>query len=389
MITMSKILKHILLIIVCIFSLVVITINLDSLEDIYRTRRDFIISNNILEDCNLAVDKYANLSYESYDPLQFATFVNSSDNLPCATIAGYYYRTELSKLSENSIKKYTRRIPEWNFFINVYETNLAIDSAESYFSGVIKGVAESIGNVDSIRHSIYETYPTLQHSNIVDNEPANTIIIFTNNFAYHITAIDSTEDNELDTLLSHLSFDIPPAISILPWKLIALIILLHICLLVELLICVINLKRIGRDNKVARGFAIFTFVMICAYLIASIVHSTLAIFDVWYFYQDEYISGIWIYSGLVFFLSALFGKLLIESNLQTGVGFILPKRWKTRLKDNKMSRVIVILICYPCLITLTMAGFLAIPFVLIVYILFLLMYVITNAVKWIISGSIS
>lgn len=389
MITMSKILKHFLLIIVCIFSLVVITINLDSLEDIYRTRRDFIISNNILEDCNLAVNKYANLSYESYDPLQFATFVNSSDNLPCATIAGYYYRTELSKLSENSIKKYTRRIPEWNFFINVYETNLAIDSAESYFSGVIKGVAESIGNIDSIQHDMYENYPTLQYSDIVDNELANTIVIFTDNFAYHITAIDSTEDNELDTLLSHLSFDIPPAISILPWKLIALMILLHICLLVELLICVINLKRIGRDNKVARGFTIFTFVMICAYLIASIVHSTLAIFDVWYFYQDAYISGIWIYSGLVFFLSALFGKLLIESNLQTGVGFILPKRWKTRLKDNKMSRVIVILICYPCLITLTMAGFLAIPFVLIVYILFLLMYVITNAVKWIISGSIS
>ena len=100
MITMSKILKHFLLIIVCIFSLVVITINLDSLEDIYRTRRDFIISNNILEDCNLAVDKYANLSYESYDPLQFASYVNSNDNLPCATIAGYHYRLEEKKESD-------------------------------------------------------------------------------------------------------------------------------------------------------------------------------------------------------------------------------------------------------------------------------------------------
>lgn len=384
---MSKIIKHFVLLIVSICSLVVITINEYSVYEIDSTRKNFVSENILFEDYNFAIRKEVNLKYESYDPLQFASYVNSSDNLPCATIAGYHYRLE-EKKNPTKWDKYDD-IPEWNFFINIYKTNLAIDAAESYFSGVIKGVSETIGDVDSIRHSIYETYPTLQHSNIVDNEPANTIIIFTNNFAYHITAIDSTEDNELDTLLSHLSFDIPPAISILPWKLIALIILLHICLLVELLICVINLKRIGRDNKVARGFAIFTFVMICAYLIASIVHSTLAIFDVWYFYQDEYISGIWIYSGLVFFLSALFGKLLIESNLQTGVGFILPKRWKTRLKDNKMSRVIVILICYPCLITLTMAGFLAIPFVLIVYILFLLMYVITNAVKWIISGSIS
>lgn len=385
---MSKLLKHLFLIIVSICLLVVITINGYSLCENYRTSEDFISRNYILEEYSLAINKNAYLSYESYDPLQFASIVNTSNNLPSATIAGYRYRREENKNATSMWNKYDA-IPEWNFFINVYETNLTIDSAEAYFSGVIKGVTATIGNVDSIQRGMYENYPTLQYSDIVDNELANTIVIFTDKFAYHITAIDSTEDNELDTLLSHLSFDIPPAISILPWKMIALIILLHICLLVELLICVINLKRIGRDNKVARGFAIFTFVMICAYLIASIVHSTLAIFDVWYFYQDEYISGIWIYSGLVFFLSALFGKLLIESNLQTGVGFILPKRWKTRLKDNKMSRVIVILICYPCLITLTMAGFLAIPFVLIVYILFLLMYVITNAVKWIVSGSIS
>ena len=248
-------------------------------------------------------------------------------------------------------------------------------------------MAESIGNVDSIQHDMYENYPTLQYSDIVDNEPANTIILFTNNFAYHITAIDSTEDNELDTLLGCLSFDIPSVIRSMPLEVIVLITLLEICLFIELLFCIRNLKNIGRDNKVARGFAIFTFAMICVYLLASIIHSAIAILNVGIFY--DYKEWIWIYSGLVFFLSTLFGKLLSESHSQTGVGFILPKRWKARLKDNKISRVIVILICYPCLIVLVMAGFIAIPYVLMVYILFLLMYVITNAVKWIISGSIS
>lgn len=382
---MSKLLKHLFLIIVSICLLVVITINGYSLCENYRTSEDFISRNYILEEYSLAIEKYAQLSYESYDPLQFASIVNTNNNLPSATIAGYHYK--LVK-KENSVKDYTR-IPEWNFFINVYETNLTIDSAESYFSGVIKGVTATIGNVDSIQRGMYENYPTLQYSDIVDNELANTIVIFTDKFAYHITAIDSTEDNELDTLLGCLGFDIPSVISSLPLEMIVLITLLEICLLIELLFCIRNLKSIGRDNKVARGFAIFTFVMICAYLIASIVHSTLAIFDVWYFYQDEYILCIWIYSGLVFFLSALFGKLLSESHSQSGIGFILPKRWKTRLKDSKISRVIVILICYPCLSILAMAGFLAIPYVLIVYILFLLMSAITNAVKWIISGTIN
>lgn len=267
---MSKLLKHLFLIIVSICLLVVITINSYSLCEKYRTSKDFISSNYILEEYSLAIDKYANLSYESYDPLQFASIVNTSNNLPCATIAGYRY--ELVK-KENSVKGYTR-IPEWNFFINVYETNLTIDSAESYFSGVIKGVTATIGNVDSIQRGMYENYPTLQYSDIVDNELANTIVIFTDKFAYHITAIDSKEYNELDTLLGRLSFDIPSVISSLPLEVIVLITLLEICLLIELLFCIRNLKSIGRDNKVARGFAIFTLTMICVYFIASIVHST-------------------------------------------------------------------------------------------------------------------
>ena len=164
-------------------------------------------------------------------------------------------------------------------------------------------------------------------------------------------------------------------------------ILLEICLLIELLICVRKLKSIGSDNKVARGFAIFTFASTCAYLIASIVHSAIAT-SVNNFCNSDYIECIWIYSGSVFFLSALFHKLSNDSHSQAGVGFIVPQRWKTRLQDNKISRIIVILICYPCLISLATAGFLAIPFVLFVYLAFLLIYLISRAVKWIISGSI-
>ena len=383
--TMSKILKHFLLIAVSLFSLVIITINENRVSELYWERSDFQNAYYIDEDYNLAIRKNANLRYEFYDSSKFTSYVNSDDNLPCATIAGYHFRLE----EKQNPKKWDEYdvIPEWNFFINVYETNLPIESCDSYFDGITKGVITSLGDSQSVLRSEYENYPTLKHYDVVDDEPANTIVVFKNNLAYHITEIDSSEFDEVYTLLRNLIFNIPTVIDSIPWIAIVFIILLQLSLLVEVILCIRNLKGLGYDNKVARGFALFAFVMLCAYFIASIVYSVIAIIDVWEYCQEEYIICIWIFSGLVFFLSALFNILLSESHLHTGVAFILPQRWKLRLKDNKISRIIVIFICYPCLISLVAVGFLAIPFVLFVYILFWIMYVINSAVKWVVSGS--
>ena len=249
-------------------------------------------------------------------------------------------------------------------------------------------VIASLGDSQSVLRSEYENYPTLRHYDVVDDEPANTIVVFTNNLAYHITAIDSSEFDEVYTLLRNLIFNIPTVIDSIPWIAIVFIILLQLSLLVEVILCIRNLKGLGYDNKVARGFALFAFVMLCAYFIASIVYSVIAIIDVWEYCQEEYIICIWVFSGLVFFLSAFFNKLLSESHLHTGVAFILPQRWKSRLKDSAISRLIIVVVCYPCLIALILAGFMAVPFVLIVYLLFLLGYLVTRSVRWIITGSI-
>ena len=384
--TMSKILKHFLLIAVSLFSLVVITINENRVSELYWERSDFQNAYYIDEDYNLAIRKDANLRYEFYDSSKFTSYVNSDDNLPCATIAGYHFRLE----EKRNPKKWDEYdvIPEWNFFINVYETNLPIESCDSYFDGITKGVITSLGDSQSVLRSEYENYPTLKHYDVVDDEPANTIVVFTNNLAYHITAIDSSEFDEVYTLLRNLIFNIPTVIDSIPWIAIVFIILLQLSLLVEVILCIRNLKGLGYDNKVARGFALFAFVMLCAYFIASIVYSVIAIIDVWEYCQEEYIIGIWIFSGLVFFLSALFNILLSESHLHTGVAFILPQRWKSRLKDSAISRLIIVVVCYPCLIALILAGFMAVPFVLIVYLLFLLGYLVTRSVRWIITGSI-
>lgn len=384
--TMSKILKHFLLIAVSLFSLVVITINENRVSELYWERSDFQNAYYIDEDYNLAIRKNANLRYEFYDSSKFTSYVNSDDNLPCATIAGYHFRLE-EKQNPKKWDKYDE-IPEWNFFINVYETNLPIESCDSYFDGITKGVIASLGDSQSVLRSEYENYPTLKHYDVVDDEPANTIVVFTNNLAYHITAIDSSEFDEVYTLLRNLIFNIPTVIDSIPWIAIVFIILLQLSLLVEGILCIRNLKGLGYDNKVARGFALFAFVMLCAYFIASIVYSVIAIIDVWEYCQGEYIICIWIFSGLVFFLSALFNKLLSESHLHTGVAFILPQRWKSRLKDSAISRLIIVVVCYPCLIALILAGFMAVPFVLIVYLLFLLGYLVTRSVRWIITGSI-
>lgn len=384
--TMSKILKHFLLIAVSLFSLVVITINENSVSELYWERSDFQNAYYIYEDYTLAIRKNANLKHEFYDSSKFASYVNSDDNLPCATIGGYHFRLE-EKQNPKKWDKYDV-IPEWNFFINVYETNLPIESCDSYFDGITKGVIASLGDSQSVLRSEYENYPTLRHYDVVDDEPANTIVIFTNNLAYHITAIDSSEFDEVYTLLKNLSFNIPTVIDSIPWIAIVFIILLQLSLLVEVILCIRNLKGLGYDNKVARGFALFAFVMLCAYFIASIVYSVIAIIYVWGYCQEEYIICIWIFSGLVFFLSAFFNKLLSESHLHTGVAFILPQRWKSRLKDSAISRLIIVVVCYPCLIALILAGFMAVPFVLIVYLLFLLGYLVTRSVRWIITGSI-
>lgn len=383
---MSKILKHFLLIAVSLFSLVVITINENSVSELYWERSDFQNAYYIYEDYTLAIRKNANLRYEFYDSSKFTSYVNSDDNLPCATIAGYHFRLE-EKQNPKKWDKYDE-IPEWNFIINVYETNLPIESCDSYFDGITKGVIASLGDSQSVLRSEYENYPTLKHYDVVDDEPANTIVVFTNNLAYHITAIDSSESDEVYTLLRNLIFNIPTVIDSIPWIAIVFIILLQLSLLVEVILCIRNLKGLGYDNKVARGFALFAFVMLCAYFIASIVYSVIAIIDVWKYCQEEYIICIWIFSGLVFFLSALFNKLLSESHLHTGVAFILPQRWKSRLKDSAISRLIIVVVCYPCLIALILAGFMAVPFVLIVYLLFLLGYLVTRSVRWIITGSI-
>lgn len=385
---MSIILQHIILIVVSLFSLVFITINEDKIDDTNYTRSNFQSTYHIYEDYNFAISKIANLKYESYDNSEFASHINSCDNMPCTIIAGHHFRLE-EKRKPEKWDKYDV-IPDWNFFINIYETNLPVKSAESYFAGIIKGITATLGDTESIQRGLYNlNYPTLLHPDVVGNEPANTIVIFTDNLAYHITAVDSSEYDEIEILLSSLSVNIPPEIVSPPIIAIVFVFLLHIFLLIELFLCVKSLKGIGSDNKVARGFSIFTFVMICAYLIASLVHSSIAIFDIIEYCDDDYITCTWIYSGSVFFLSVLLGKLLKHSHLQEGVGFILPRRWKTRLQDNKISRVIVVLICYPCLISLVATGFLAIPFVIFVYIVFLLLYLIAHAVKWIISGSIN
>ena len=131
---MSKIIKHFVLLIVSICSLVVITINEYSVYEIDSTRKNFVSENILFEDYNFAIRKEVNLKYESYDPLQFASHVNSSDNLPCATIAGYHYRLE-EKKNPTKWDEYDV-IPEWNFFINIYKTNLAIDDILLLFIGI-------------------------------------------------------------------------------------------------------------------------------------------------------------------------------------------------------------------------------------------------------------
>lgn len=384
--TMSKILKHFLLIAVSLFSLVVITINENRVSELYWERSDFQNAYYIDEDYNLAIRKNANLRYEFYDSSKFTSYVNSDDNLPCATIAGYHFRLE-EKQNPKKWDKYDV-IPEWNFFINVYETNLPIESCDSYFDGITKGVIASLGDSQSVLRSEYENYPTLKHYDVVDDEPANTIVVVTNNLAYHITAIDTSELDELNVLLNNLNFDIPSEITSLPWIMIVSIIILEICLILEVIMSARDIKRIGDINKVARVFTIFTFAMICAYTIASLVHTIVFNINLRYFFDEYYLAFIWIYTGVILSLVILYNRLMNHSDSNRGVGFILPDRWKARLKDSTMSRLIVIVVCYPCLIALILAGFMAVPFVFIVYLLFLLGYIITHSVRWILSGSI-
>ena len=71
---MSKILKHFLLIAVSLFSLVVITINENSVSELYWERSDFQNAYYIYEDYTLAIRKNANLKHEFYDSSKFASY---------------------------------------------------------------------------------------------------------------------------------------------------------------------------------------------------------------------------------------------------------------------------------------------------------------------------
>ena len=385
---MARLLKHILLFAASLISLIVLTVNYFNIKDSYYERQSYVQDYDVYDAYKISIKENYNLSYKLCDENDLAEYSNHIANMPCAVFKGNYYRKKANKNPEHMGDKW-RTISEWDFFINVYETELPIESASSYFKGISEGV-DSFGiDLNSVQYDSYQGFPTLRHCDLVNNISANTIVIVTDNLAYHITAIDASEIDELDVLLNNLNFDIPPEITSLPWIMIVTIIILEICLIFEVIMSARDIKGVGDINKVARIFTIFTFAMICTYAVASIIHTYVAINDLKGFYNGDHILFIWLYPGVVFSLILLYHRLIKDSNSNTGVGFVLPVRWKSRLKDSAISRLIVVVVCYPCLIALILAGFLAVPFVLIVYVLFLLGYVITHSVRWIIAGSIN
>ena len=385
---MARLLKHILLFAASLISLIVLTVNYFNIQDSYYERKSYVRDYDVNNAYKIAIKKNSNLSYKLYDENDLATYSNHIDNMPCAVLYGNHYRKEVNKKPEHKWDKW-RTIPEWDFFINVYETGLPIESASSYFKGISKGIDSSGMDLNSVQYDSHQGFPTLRYCDVVNNSHANTIVVVTNNLAYHITAIDTSELDELNVLLNNLNFDIPSEITSLPWIMIVSIIILEICLIFEVIMSARDIKRIGHINKVARVFTLFTFVMICAYAVASIIHTYVAINDLKGFYNGDHIPFIWLYPGVVFSLVLLYHRLIKATNSNTGVGFVLPVRWKSRLKDSAISRLIVVVVCYPCLIALILAGFMAVPYVLIVYLMFLLCYVITHSVKWIVAGSIN
>lgn len=385
---MARLLKHILLFAASIISLIVLTVNYFNIQDSYYERQSYVQDYDVYDAYKISIKENSNLSYKLCDENDLAEYSNHIANMPCAVFKGNYYRKEANKNPEHMWDKW-RTISEWDFFINVYETELPIESASSYFKGISEGVDSFGMDLNSVQYDSYQGFPTLRHCDLVNNISANTIVIVTDNLAYHITAIDASEIDELDVLLNNLNFDIPPEITSLPWIMIVTIIILEICLIFEVIMSARDIKRVGDINKVARIFTIFTFAMICAYTIASLVHTIVFNINLRYFFDEYYLAFIWIYTGVILSLVILYNRLMNHSDSNRGVGFILPDRWKARLKDSTMSRLIVIVVCYPCLIALILAGFMAVPFVFIVYLLFLLGYVITHSVRWIIAGSIN
>lgn len=384
---MARLLKHILLFAASLISLIVLTVNYFNIQDSYYERQSYVQDYDVYDAYKISIKENSNLSYKLCDENDLAEYSNHIANMPCAVFKGNYYRKEANKNPEHMWNKW-RTISEWDFFINVYETELPIESASSYFKGISEGVDSFGMDLNSVQYDSYQGFPTLRHCDLVNNISANTIVIVTDNLSYHITAIDASEIDELDVLLNNLNFDIPSEITSLPWIMIVSIIILEICLIFEVIMSARDIKRIGDINKVARVFTIFTFAMICAYTIASLVHTIVFNINLRYFFDEYYLAFIWIYTGVILSLVILYNRLMNHSDSNRGVGFILPDRWKARLKDSTMSRLIVIVVCYPCLIALILAGFMAVPFVFIVYLLFLLGYVITHSVRWILSGSI-
>lgn len=384
---MARLLKHILLFAVSLISLIVLTVNYFNIQDSYYERQSYVQDYDVYDAYKISIKENSNLSYKLCDENDLAEYSNHIANMPCAVFKGNYYRKEANKNPEHMWDKW-RTIPEWDFFINVYETGLPIESASSYLKGISKGIDSSGMDLNSVQYDSHQGFPALRYCDVVNNSHANTIVVVTNNLAYHITAIDTSELDELNVLLNNLNFDIPSEITSLPWIMIVSIIILEICLIFEVIMSARDIKRIGDINKVARVFTIFTFAMICAYTIASLVHTIVFNINLRYFFDEYYLAFIWIYTGVILSLVILYNRLMNHSDSNRGVGFILPDRWKARLKDSTMSRLIVIVVCYPCLIALILAGFMAVPFVFIVYLLFLLGYVITHSVRWILSGSI-
>ena len=384
---MAKLFKHIILFVVCLCSLFVLTINYFEADEKHYTRRSFESNYSVYDIYKLAFRENSNLSYKLYDENDLAEYSNHIANMPCAVFRGNHYRKEANEKPEHKWDEW-RTIPEWDFFINVYKTGLPIESASSYFKGISEGVDSLRMDLNSVQYDSYQGFPTLRYCDEVNNISANTIVVVTDNLAYHITAIDASEYDELDVLLNNLRFDIPPEITSLPWIMIVSIIILEICLIFEVIISARDIKSVGDINKVARVFTIFTFIMICAYTIAVMIHSIVFNINLRHFFDESYLIFIWIYTGVMLSLVILYNRLMNYSHSNSGVGFILPDRWKSRLKDSAISRLIVIVVCYPCLIALILAGFMAVPFVFIVYLLFLLGYVITHSVRWILSGSI-
>lgn len=384
---MAKIFKYIILFVISLCSLIVLTINYHEVDERYDERCSFEANYNVYDNYNFAIWQHSNLSYKVNEDKELIAYSGLDGNMPSAIFYGYHYRREENKNSQNKWDKWIT-ISEWNFFINIYETGLPEESASSYFKGISQGVESSGMDVNLLQYGSCQGFHTLKYPDVVDSDQANTIVVFTDRFAYHITAIDATGYDELEVLLDNLSFEFPSEMTSLPWIMLLSIILLEACLLIIVIVFAKTIKGIGTANTVARAFAIFTFVMICAYVLASIIHSAIAITDLWEFYNRDYISFIWMYPGVVFSLVLLYYRLVKHSESNIGVAFILPDRWKCRLGDSAISRLIVITVCYPCLIGLILAGFLAVPFVLMVYLLFLLGYVITHAVRWILLGEI-